>query len=138
MICPRTLRAAAERSPGVPVLPGWLVAGLLGLAAVSCAATDGAAGDQATIARLASRALLLDAAQAGGRIVAVGERGHILISTDNAVTWRQVAVPSRSTLTGVASADAGLLLAVGHRGALLRSSDSGDSWERVEAGVTGE
>lgn len=92
----------------------------------------------ATIAPLASRALLLDVQQSRGRLVAVGERGHILVSEDNAITWRQVEVPTRSTLTGVAFAEDGLLLAVGHGGVILRSPDFGETWHRIRADVTEE
>jgi photosystem II stability/assembly factor-like uncharacterized protein len=92
----------------------------------------------ATMAPLASRALLLDVQQSRGRLVAVGERGHILVSTDDAVSWRQVEVPTRSTLTGVAFAEDGLLLAVGHGGVILRSRDFGETWNRIPADVTEE
>jgi photosystem II stability/assembly factor-like uncharacterized protein len=90
------------------------------------------------MAPLASRALLLDVQQSRGRLVAVGERGHILVSTDDAVSWRQVEVPTRSTLTGVAFAEDGLLLAVGHGGVILRSRDFGETWNRIPADVTEE
>lgn len=76
---------------------------------------------------LAEHALLLDIARAGDRYVAVGERGHILLSRDGA-TWTQSAkVPLRSTLTAVAAVG-NEAWAVGHDGVILHSADAGDSW----------
>lgn len=78
----------------------------------------------------AERSLLLDAVKLdSGHIVAVGERGHVLLSEDGA-TWRQAAMPSRSTLTAVAASGSDVV-AVGHDGVIVRSSDSGETWQRV-------
>jgi photosystem II stability/assembly factor-like uncharacterized protein len=82
-------------------------------------------------ARLAQRSLLLDVASAGTRLVAVGDRGHILLSDDQGATWRQsLAVPSRTMLTAVAFADARNGWAVGHDEIILRTSDAGETWKR--------
>lgn len=79
----------------------------------------------------AKRGLLLDAVElVRGRIVAVGERGHVLISDDGGESWRQATVPTRSTLTAVAAADA-TVVAVGHDGIILHSIDAGETWRRV-------
>ena len=48
---------------------------------------------------------MLDAVALDERLVAVGERGHILISTDNGASWRQVEVPTRAMLTAVTFLD---------------------------------
>ena len=77
---------------------------------------------------LAARSLLLDAATAGDRILAVGERGHVLISDDHGQSWIQAKVPTRSTLTAVAAADRQHAWAVGHDGVILHSADGGLSW----------
>ena len=55
--------------------------------------------------RLATKSLLLDVLRTpGGRLVAVGERGHVVLSDDGR-DWRQAqVVPTRSTLTTVAAA----------------------------------
>lgn len=82
-------------------------------------------------ARLASRSLLLDAALADGSLVAVGERGHILISDDGGKEWRQAKVPTRATLTAVHFQDANHGWAVGHDSVILRTEDGGQTWERV-------
>lgn len=67
------------------------------------------------------------------QLVAVGERGTILISSDNALSWKEASVhPQRSaTLTGVAALSPTVLLAVGHDGWLLRSEDAGLNWNEV-------
>ena len=101
-------------------------------------AQAGAAGEDAApadlpaaLARLADRSLLLDAARAGDSIVAVGEHGHVLVSTDNGRSWSQSPAPTRSTLTGVHFADAEYGIAVGHDAVILRTTDGGLSWEKV-------
>jgi photosystem II stability/assembly factor-like uncharacterized protein len=82
-------------------------------------------------ARLASRSLLLDVARAGTRLVAVGDRGHVLLSDDQGASWRQsLKVPSRTMLTAVAFADARNGCAVGHDEIILRTTDAGESWTR--------
>ena len=47
------------------------------------------------------RVILLDVAMAGKRIVAVGERGVVLLSDDNGKTWTSVRAPVTRTLTAV-------------------------------------
>jgi photosystem II stability/assembly factor-like uncharacterized protein len=82
-------------------------------------------------APLASRSLMLDIAVAGDRLVAVGERGHILISDDHGTSWNQVEVPTRVMLTAVTFHDDRLGWAVGHDALILRTRDGGNTWERV-------
>src|SRR5690554_634705 len=50
---------------------------------------------------LAPSNLLNDAVRAGDRIVAVGERGHIIYSDDGGKSWEQGSVPVSVTLTAV-------------------------------------
>ena len=77
----------------------------------------------------ALRSTLLDVTLAGSRLVAVGERGHVLLSDDAGKTWRQAnAVPTRTTLTCVHATDARTLWAAGHGGVILRSVDGGEQW----------
>lgn len=85
--------------------------------------------DFAAIAPLAAKSLLLDAQVAGKRIVAVGERGHVLLSDDEGSTWRQAKVPTRATLTAVWFHDAKLGWAVGHDEVVIRTEDGGENWE---------
>ena len=86
----------------------------------------------ALVRALAAKSLLLDVAQAGSRLVAVGERGHVLLSDDEGGRWRQAAaVPTRATLTALHAVDARTLLAVGHGGVVLRSIDAGEHWSLI-------
>lgn len=91
------------------------------------------ADEAAIIAPLASRSLLLDVAENEGRLVAVGERGHILVSTDQGASWRQVPVPTRALLTAVALGEGGRAWAVGHDTVILLSEDSGETWQLVHS-----
>ena len=87
--------------------------------------------DHAVIAPLAADSLLLDGTVVDGLAVVVGERGHILRSEDQGRSWRQAAVPTRATLTGVHFHDRQLGWAVGHDATILRTVDGGQSWEVV-------
>ena len=84
-------------------------------------------------ARLAKRSLLLDVHGWGERVLAVGERGHILLSTDGGKNWQQVAAPTRRTLTGVFLIDDQTAWAVGHQSVILKSGDGGETWAKANA-----
>ncbi len=93
---------------------------------------DDAANKPARIEPLASASLLLDLAQAGKRIVAVGERGHVLLSDDQGASWRQAkSVPTRAMLTAVYFADGEYGWAVGHDETILNTVDGGETWTRT-------
>jgi photosystem II stability/assembly factor-like uncharacterized protein len=79
--------------------------------------------------RRPAQAVLLAAAQAGGRLVAVGERGLIVLSDDQGGSWRQVPCPVSVTLTQVRFADARHGVAIGHGGTVLATTDGGESWQ---------
>ncbi len=83
--------------------------------------------------RLAKRSLLLDVHGWGERVLAVGERGHILLSTDGGKNWQQVAAPTRRTLTGVFLIDDQTAWAVGHQSVILKSGDGGETWAKANA-----
>jgi photosystem II stability/assembly factor-like uncharacterized protein len=86
----------------------------------------------AEIEPLAASSLLLDLAFAGPRMVAVGERGHVLLSDDQGATWRQArSVPTRAMLTAVYFVDAEYGWAVGHDETILRTLDGGENWIRT-------
>jgi photosystem II stability/assembly factor-like uncharacterized protein len=76
----------------------------------------------------ASQSLLLDISKAGNRLVAVGERGHILLSDNNAINWQQAPVPTRALLTSVHFANDMKGWAVGHDGLILATIDAGGHW----------
>ena len=83
----------------------------------------------AEIEPLAVNSLLLDLAFAGKRIVAVGERGHVMLSDDQGGTWRQAkSVPTRALLTAVFFVDAEYGWAVGHDETILNTADGGETW----------
>ena len=74
----------------------------------------------------ASHSLLLDVTHTAAGFFVVGERGHILNSSDGKA-WKQLSVPTRSTLTSIATAD-GQLWAAGHDGVIMHSADGGQTW----------
>ncbi len=76
----------------------------------------------------AARALLLDATTVGPALIAVGERGHIIRSTDSGQTWQLLASPTRATLTGISFADNNQGWIVGHDGIILATHDGGNTW----------
>lgn len=73
--------------------------------------------------------LLLDATSTSDAIVAVGERGTILRSTDQGATFSPAASPARATLTGVSFSGA-LGWAVGHDALILGTTDGGKTWQQ--------
>jgi photosystem II stability/assembly factor-like uncharacterized protein len=79
---------------------------------------------------LASKGLLNGVALAGKRLIAVGQRGHIVYSDDAGSTWRQATVPVSSDLVAVSFPTPQQGWAVGHDGVVLHSSDGGATWER--------
>ncbi len=83
----------------------------------------------AVMVKAPQRAALLSAAQAGARLVAVGERGIVALSDDAGATWRQAHSPVSVTLTTVRFADAKQGVAVGHGGTVLTTQDAGSSWQ---------
>jgi len=113
--------------------PVWcaLVALLVGAGARAQLDPNDSANKPAEIERLAPQSLLLDLAVAGSRLVAVGERGHVLLSDDQGATWRQAkSVPTRDMLTAVFFADAEYGWAVGHDETILNTVDGGETWTR--------
>jgi photosystem II stability/assembly factor-like uncharacterized protein len=75
---------------------------------------------------------MLDLAVAGQRLVAVGERGHVMLSDDHGASWRQAkSVPTRVLLTAVYFVDAEYGWAVGHDETILNTADGGETWIRT-------
>lgn len=87
------------------------------------------------IAKKALRAAMLAIERAGDRLVAVGERGIILLSDDGGVEWRQAVTPVGVSLTGVQFVTARLGWAIGHLGVVLRTSDGGETWVKLLDGI---
>jgi photosystem II stability/assembly factor-like uncharacterized protein len=81
----------------------------------------------AVLSPLARGSPLQGVARAGSRLIAVGQRGHIVVSTDG-VNWKQSPVPVSSDLTAVYFVNDLKGWAVGHDGVILNSVDGGSSW----------
>ncbi len=64
-------------------------------------------------------------------MVAVGERGIIVLSDDRGTSWTQAPPCPPALLTGVFFADAQLGWAVGHDEAIVATADGGATWQRV-------
>jgi photosystem II stability/assembly factor-like uncharacterized protein len=84
----------------------------------------------ATITPRAKAGLFTSIANAGSRLVAVGEQGRILLSDDNGLSWRQVATPTSVTLTKVRFATSQEGWAVGQMGIVLHTKDGGLTWQK--------
>lgn len=75
------------------------------------------------------KCMVLGAARAGDRIVAVGEHGLIMLSDDGGKHFRQArSVPADSTLTSVVFVDQKRGWAAGHWGVILKTDDGGETW----------
>jgi len=81
----------------------------------------------AEISQKASQAQINDLANAGDTLVAVGERGIILRSTDGKA-WKQTACPVDVLLNAVFFVDSRNGWAVGHDAAIVATRDGGQSW----------
>ncbi len=110
---------AAEQAP-VPASAG----------APAAKAVDDVLDRPAMESTLAARRLLLGMARAGDRLVAVGPRGHIVVSSDGGQTWQQSKVPVSSDLTAVYFPTAQRGWAVGHDGVVLATTDGGATWAK--------
>lgn len=87
----------------------------------------------------ASKNLLLAGARAGGRLVAVGEYGHVLLSDDNGQSWRQArSVPTVTTLTALHFINDKQGWAVGHGGVVIGTGDGGETWNPLAGRLDGK
>ncbi|MDM0113694.1 YCF48-related protein [Variovorax sp. J22R133] len=109
------------------------------LAALASVAPLGATGAWASevmdrparTSALAAQRLITAIARAGDRLVAVGQRGHIVCSADGGQTWTQSPVPVSSDLTAVSFVDDKVGYATGHDGIVLGTRDGGLRWTRL-------
>ena len=99
-------------------------------APVLAAATPASDVVYATESAKAVKSLMLDVVHAGKRLVAVGDRGHILYSDDQGTSWAQAKVPTRALLTSVFFVDDKHGWAVGHDAQILASEDGGVTWTK--------
>lgn len=107
--------------------------------AVSAAAFQDVLETPAKTSALAAQSPVNALAWAGKRIVAVGQRGHILLSDDAGKSWQQAAVPVSSDLVAVHFPSAQQGWAVGHDGVVLHSKDAGQTWvKQLDGRLAGE
>lgn len=76
-----------------------------------------------------AHAVIQSVQSAGKRLVAVGERGLIMLSDDGGASWRQARVPVSVGLTAVRFPTPDQGWAVGHFGTVLHSLDGGENWQ---------
>jgi photosystem II stability/assembly factor-like uncharacterized protein len=117
------------------VIPATLIRAALltaGLATALAVSGDDASEldiDYAEKLPLVPHSMLLDVTRAGDTLVAVGERGHVILSADGS-DWQQAeVVPTRATLTTVFGLG-GRLWAGGHDAVIITSGDGGNTWTR--------
>ncbi|MCJ8168935.1 WD40/YVTN/BNR-like repeat-containing protein [Atopomonas sediminilitoris] len=122
--------AAAHRlSLRMPALLKPLALSLsLGLVSAQAVAADKIKTYDSIASSRAVESLLVDVSAAGGNLVAVGERGHVLISRDKGQSWKQVVVPTRQLLTSLFFVDEKNGWAVGHDAVILATTDGGATW----------
>jgi len=88
--------------------------------------------EYAVHSKFAPHTLLLGVDQAGDRLVAVGEYGHVVFSDDKGETWTQAdAVPTQVTLTSVDFVSDKVGYAVGHDSTVIKTEDGGETWNLV-------
>jgi photosystem II stability/assembly factor-like uncharacterized protein len=133
------VRAAQPRAGNA----AWLVTAMWVSAAVLAPDVSFAAPEAEPLTRpamltpLATHAVMQALARAGdARLVAVGERGIVLLSDDDGRHWRQVPVPVSVALTSVQFVDAKRGWAAGHAGVILHTEDGGEHWTRQLDGAT--
>ncbi len=79
---------------------------------------------------LADKSIVTSIHRSQDKIMAVGERGHILAWTDRN-NWQQQSVPVSLMLTDVTSLEDGTRFAVGHDSVILKSAPHSDTWQKI-------
>jgi len=121
------VNSGASRSSSVAIAAALA---LVVCRAVAQPAPPAAGPMSAEHARLAAHTLLIALAAAGERLVAVGDRGVIVLSDDRGESWKQASsVPVQALLTGVCFFDSRHGLAVGHDEVILSTDDAGRNWK---------
>lgn len=80
----------------------------------------------------ADKSVLVSVTRFDGKIIAVGERGLVMQSTDEGKTWAGVLTSTNRTLNSVLYLGDKVGIAAGHGGTLLRTEDDGATWSPVK------
>jgi len=80
----------------------------------------------------AEKSVLFDLVRFDGKLVAVGERGLVMQSTDEGKTWTGQLIQTSRTLGTVAYLGDKIGLAAGHGGTMMRTEDAGATWKPVK------
>jgi photosystem II stability/assembly factor-like uncharacterized protein len=83
----------------------------------------------------APKMAILTVTHVGKRLLAAGERGIVIHSDDNGLSWRQAKTPTSVTLTAMRFATDQLGWAVGHMGVVLHTEDGGLTWTKQLDGI---
>lgn len=90
----------------------------------------------AVVSDRSSQAVMTAVTKAKGRLISVGERGIVLLSDDNGMSWRQAkSVPTSVTLTSVHFSSDLVGWAAGHSGIVLKTIDGGETWTKILDGL---
>ncbi len=125
-----TARLATARLPAARLFTartaaaGLFCATLLPIAAQAAPA----APDRDSLQWRATHGLMLSVARAGRRLVAVGDRGTILLSDDQGASWKTVPSGTPELLTSILFASPNEGWAVGQDSTILHSVDAGLHW----------
>lgn len=104
---------------------------LVALALAGAAQADPLQRPARESALAAQRQITALAAVGSTRLVAVGQRGHVLLSDDGGANWKQSPLPISSDLTAVQFVTPQKGFAVGHDGVVLTSDDGGQQWRKL-------
>ncbi len=86
----------------------------------------------------AKNSALFDLTRFDGKLVAVGERGLVMQSTDEGKTWTGALTPTNRSLNTVLYLGDKIGLAGGHGGTLVRTEDDGATWTQVKIADIGK
>jgi photosystem II stability/assembly factor-like uncharacterized protein len=110
------------------VVSRWVAIGALVVGVQNVLAFQNVLDTAALQSRLAAIGMLSAVAQVGDHFVAVGPRGHVLVSEKD--QWKQASVPVSADLTAVHFVSSTVGWAVGHGATILRTQDGGMSWTK--------
>jgi photosystem II stability/assembly factor-like uncharacterized protein len=86
--------------------------------------------EPATMSAMAASSMINAVAVAGSSLVAVGARGHVLVSDDGGNLWTQSPVPVSTDLVAVYFSSPNQGWAVGHDSVIIHTRDGGKTWSR--------